>query len=87
MGAVSTEGTLLTDYRVVVDVKLAKEDGGCDLYSASYQVKFLGVWKELDYMISINQDIDEAAKELSKKACDKWNININQLQGEIRITK
>ena len=85
MGAVSTEGTLLTDYRVVVDVKFAVEEGGNDLYSASYQVKFLGEWKELDSLISINQDIDEAASELAKQACDKWSINIDDFQGELRV--
>jgi len=85
MGAVSTEGKLTTDYKVVVDVKLATEEGGNDTYTANYQVKFLDKWIELDFLISLKQDVDEAYVELTDKAQGKWNVNIDDFQEKLKI--
>lgn len=74
MEAIKTKGAVVLDYRIKTEIKFATEEGGYDRYLIHYEVYFNGEWKHIDLLVSLNQDMDQAANELKKQAIEKWNI-------------
>ena len=64
-------GTVLCDFRIVENHEVGTH---ATIYAVSYEVFFFGEWKHVDTVTSINQNEDEAIKELIVKASKKWNL-------------